>query len=120
MAEMNKTTTGSADEEFLNSMSASEAECKCAGGEITNGRCVLPKVTFSAFIMSLNTAALYHLGEISDTVSGNQKKDLVLAKHSIDTLNVLKEKTRGNLTAEEQGLLDQMLYELQLRFVKAQ
>ena len=84
-----------------------------------DGQCVMPEVTFSAFLMSLNTSALYHLGEIKDPVSGKVEKDLVLAKHSIDTLLVLKEKTKGNLTTEEDSLLSHILYDLQMHYVKA-
>ncbi len=79
----------------------------------------LPEVTFTNLIMSLNTSTLFHLGEISDPQTGGTNKDLVLAKHSIDTLNVLQEKTKGNLNEEEDKLLQNILYELKLRFVNA-
>lgn len=100
-------------------MSESEKKCKCAGGEMINGKCIMPEVTFSAFIMSLNTSALYLLGEIADPETGALKQDLVLAKHTIDTLHVLKEKTKGNLTEEEENMLGKFLYDLQMRYVKA-
>ncbi|MCG2748385.1 MAG: DUF1844 domain-containing protein [Desulfobulbaceae bacterium] len=69
--------------------------------------------------MSLNTSALFLLGEISDPATGARKQDLVLAKHTIDTLNVLKVKTKGNLTEEEEDMLGKFLYDLQMRYVKA-
>lgn len=100
-------------------MSETEKKCKCAGGEIINGKCIMPEVTFSAFIMSLNTSALYLLGEIADPETGALKQDLVLAKHTIDTLHVLKEKTKGNLNEEEENMLGRFLYDLQMRYVKA-
>jgi len=100
-------------------MSEAEKKCKCAGGKMVNGKCVMPEVTFGAFIMSLNTSALFLLGEIADPETGARKQDLVLAKHTIDTLNVLKEKTRGNLTQEEENMLGKFLYDLQMRYVKA-
>lgn len=100
-------------------MSAAEKKCKCSGGKMVNGKCVMPEVTFSAFIMSLNTSALFLLGELSDPETGVRKQDLVLAKHTIDTLNVLKEKTKGNLTEEEEDMLGKFLYDLHMRYVKA-
>jgi len=100
-------------------MSAAEKKCKCSGGKMVNGKCVMPEVTFSAFIMSLNTSALFLLGELSDPETGVRKQDLVLAKHTIDTLNVLKEKTKGNLTEEEDNMLGNFLYDLHMRYVKA-
>ncbi|MCB2184037.1 MAG: DUF1844 domain-containing protein [Desulfobulbaceae bacterium] len=96
-----------------------EKKCRCAGGEMVDGKCVMPEVTFSAFIMSLNTSALFLLGEIPDPETGMKKQDLTLAKHTIDTLNVLKEKTKGNLSEDENNMLNKLLYDLQMRYVKA-
>ena len=94
-------------------------DCKpCPEGQVRkDGKCVMPEVTFNAFIMSLNTAALFHLGEISDPASGEKNQDLVLAKHTIDTLKLLEEKTRGNLNGEELDLLKHILYDLKMRYV---
>lgn len=100
-------------------MNKPEEKCKCAGGKMINGKCIMPEVTFSAFIMSLNTSALFLLGEIADPETGALKQDLVLAKHTIDTLHVLKEKTKGNLNEEEENMLGKFLYDLQMRYVKA-
>ncbi|MBI5559154.1 MAG: DUF1844 domain-containing protein [Deltaproteobacteria bacterium] len=100
-------------------MSEAEKKCKCAGGEMVEGKCVMPEVTFAAFVMSLNTSALFLLGELADPETGAKKQDLVLAKHTIDTLNVLKEKTKGNLTQDEDNMLGKFLYDLQMRYVKA-
>jgi hypothetical protein len=94
-------------------------ECKpCPEGQVRkDGKCVMPEVTFTTFVISLNTTTLYHLGEISDPLNGEKKQDLVLAKHSIDTLKLLEDKTKGNLTAEEQDLLKHVLYDLKMRYV---
>jgi hypothetical protein len=78
----------------------------------------MPEVTFPAFIMSLNTSALYHLGEITDP-SGKKMVDLDLARHAIDTLSLIQSKTKGNLTKDEAALLDNILYDIKIRFVKA-
>ncbi|MCK5403880.1 MAG: DUF1844 domain-containing protein [Desulfobulbaceae bacterium] len=85
--------------------------------ENKNNAHVMPEVTFAAFIMSLSTSALYHLGEIADPSSGKTHQDLVLAKHTIDTLSLLHEKTKGNLNDEEKGLLENIMYDLRMRYV---
>ena len=97
-----------------------EQKCdQCPEGTVLrDGKCVLPDVTFAAFIMSLNTSALFHLGEIADPVSGEKVKDLTLAKHTIDTLKLLQDKTKGNLSAEEKGLLEDILFDLKMRYVR--
>jgi hypothetical protein len=78
----------------------------------------LPEVNFSTLIVSLSTEVLFHLGELPHPVSGEKKKDLPLAKHAIDTLALLQEKTKGNLTEEEQKLLEGMLYDLRMAFIR--
>jgi hypothetical protein len=94
-------------------------ECKpCPEGQVRrDGKCVMPEVTFAALVMSLNTSALFHLGEISDPSTGNKQQELVLAKHTIDTLKLLEDKTRGNLTDEEQDIVKNVLYDLKMRYV---
>ncbi|MEW6327206.1 MAG: DUF1844 domain-containing protein [Thermodesulfobacteriota bacterium] len=79
---------------------------------------VLPPVDFSTFIFSLNTSALVHLGEIADPVTGKRERDLVFAKHTIDTIAMLQEKTRGNLTKDEEALIQHILYDLRMRYVR--
>jgi hypothetical protein len=82
-------------------------------------RSVLPEVNFSYFLISLSSSALLHLGEISDPLTGEKKKDLPIAKHTIDTIAMLREKTKGNLTDEEQKALDGILADLRWRYVRA-
>jgi hypothetical protein len=93
----------------------------CGEGEVPDqeGRCVMPEVTFSTFVMSLNTSVLYHLGEIPDPETGGRIKNVDLARHAIDTLVVLEQKTKGNLTEEEAELLKNILYDVKMRFVNA-
>jgi hypothetical protein len=79
----------------------------------------LPEVNFSTFIVSLSTEILFHLGEIPHPETGERQKNLPLAKHAIDTLVMLQEKTRGNLTEEEKKLLESMLYDLRMCFIRA-
>ena len=78
-----------------------------------------PDVNFSTFVFSLNTSALVHLGEIPEFGSGETKKDLILAQHTIDTLAMLQEKTVGNLAEDEKGFVEHILYDLRMRYVKA-
>lgn len=75
-------------------------------------------VSFSTFILSLNTAALVHLGEIPDPITQKKQTNLFLAKQTIDTLEMLKEKTKGNLSVEEEKLLESILFDLKLKYVK--
>lgn len=93
----------------------------CGEGKVPNkeGQCVMPEVTFPAFVMSLNTSALYHLGEIADPATGKKIVDLDLARHAIDTLALIQEKTKGNLSADEEELLKNILYDIKLRYVNA-
>ena len=79
----------------------------------------LPEVTFSNFVFSLSTQALIQLGEIQDPESKETRKSLPLAKQTIDLIGMLQEKTRGNLTKEEEALVDSALYDLRMRYVKA-
>ncbi len=95
--------------------------CKCAPGMVKkDGKCVMPDVTFISFFMALNTSALYHLGEIADPVTGSCHKDTMMAKHTIDTMSMLGKKTEGNLNADEAELVTNSIYDLQMRYVKAE
>jgi hypothetical protein len=78
----------------------------------------LPEIDFSSFIFSLSTSALFHLGEIPDPVTQKSEKDLPLAKQTIDILGVLREKTRGNLTPEEEKLMENILTDLRWRYIR--
>ena len=77
-------------------------------------------ISFAAFVLSLANTAAVHFGDIPDPVSGERSEaNLAAAQQMIDILALLEIKTRGNLTAEERQLLEQILYELRLRFVEA-
>jgi len=78
----------------------------------------LPEIDFSAFIFSLSTSALLHLGEVPDPVTQKREKNLPLAKQTIDILGMLKEKTRGNLTSDEEKLMENLLTDLRWRYVR--
>jgi hypothetical protein len=77
-------------------------------------------VTFVGFVLSLAHTAAFHFGDVPDPVTGEPgTANLAAAQQIIDILALLEEKTRGNLTAEERQLLEQLLYELRMRFVEA-
>ncbi|NOY69293.1 MAG: DUF1844 domain-containing protein [Deltaproteobacteria bacterium] len=79
---------------------------------------IMPKTNFVAFILSLNSSALVHLGAENDPMAGTRTKNLALAKQTIDLLVMLAEKTRGNLEKDEERLLTNVVYELRLLYVK--
>ncbi|MCK6506324.1 DUF1844 domain-containing protein [Myxococcota bacterium] len=69
-------------------------------------------VNFAQFIVSLGSSALVHLGELADPASGKHAVDLTLARHTIDVLDLLQQKTRGNLDDDESRLMDALLKDL--------
>lgn len=78
-----------------------------------------PALTFTTFVFSLMHTAAVHLGDAVDPETGQPAPpNLEGARHMIDILGILEEKTRGNLAAEERQLLEQGLYELRMRFVE--
>ncbi len=80
----------------------------------------LPPVDFPGFLISLATSALFHLGLVPDPATGEPgEKNVSLARHTIDTIELLAEKTQGNLTTEEETLIRELLTELRMRFVEA-
>ena len=78
----------------------------------------MPEVTFSTFILSMASSALVQLGEVPDPGTGQKKADKLMAKHNIDLFDMLKEKTRGNLDDSEQQMLESILFELKMKYVK--
>jgi hypothetical protein len=76
-------------------------------------------VSFSAFILGLASSALIHLGHAPNPESGNSTVNLVLARQSLDLLDMLHAKTRGNLTSDEEQLFASLLTDLKFRFVEA-
>ena len=70
-------------------------------------------------MLSLGSSALMHLGDAPHPGSGESVKDLTMAKHTIDILSMLEQKTRGNLNPSEAQLLENLLFDLRLRFVEA-
>ena len=78
----------------------------------------LPDIDFTTFILSLNHSARVNLGDAPDPATGSTASNAVLAKQTIDLLALLQEKTSGNLSGEEERILDQVLYDLRMRYVE--
>jgi len=68
-------------------------------------------------MLSLTSSAFYHLGDIPDPITGKKEENLPAVKQTIDILIMLKEKTKNNLDADEAKLVEQLIYELQLKYV---
>jgi hypothetical protein len=78
----------------------------------------LPTLDFATFILSLSHSALMHLGEAPNPETNQVESNLSLAKQDIDLLGLLEEKTKGNLSGDEERLLAQVLFDLRMRYVE--
>jgi len=84
----------------------------------------LPAATFATFVLSLSTSALLHMGVVEDPEGAAREgdapePDLQMARHTIDMLEMIQEKTRGNLEPQEEQLLSGLLHDLHMHFVEA-
>lgn len=79
----------------------------------------LPEINFSTFIISLSTQALMHLGEIGNPLTGKVEPDPPVAKQMIDIIGMLREKSRGNLDSGEDRLIEDILFDLRMKYVEA-
>jgi hypothetical protein len=77
-----------------------------------------PAIDFHTFVLSLGSSALLHLGELERPGAAGPEIDLSMAKNTIDILSMLQDKTRGNLTPEEQKLIDGLVYDLKISYVE--
>ncbi|MBI3398126.1 MAG: DUF1844 domain-containing protein [Deltaproteobacteria bacterium] len=85
--------------------------------EDTSKSAPLPPVDFSTFILSLSTSAMLYLGEIPNLQTNKSEKNLELARHTIDMIDMLKQKTKGNLTEVEARFVENVLYDLRMTYV---
>ena len=96
-----------------------EAPAKSAPGQEAEGdKFDYPPINFTNFVLSLSTSALFHFGDFPDPAGGKTQKNLPAAKQTIDILDMLNEKTKSNLKEQENNLIQGVLYELKLRYVK--
>ena len=77
------------------------------------------KMDFSAFVLSLNASAMIHLGDIPDPNTKERTVNLPAARHTVDILELIQGKTEGNLTDEEKKLMDDVIYNLRMKYVAA-
>ena len=91
-------------------------ECKSCEDKLNES---LGSIDFSTFIISLGTSVLYHLGANMPESQGSGTVSLPMARNIIDIIVMLKEKTAGNLTDDEQKLVDALLFDLRLKYVEA-
>ncbi|HHL40813.1 MAG TPA: DUF1844 domain-containing protein [Deltaproteobacteria bacterium] len=94
---------------------AEEAGC---GAAPSSAGAALPPASFTDFILSLSTSALVSLGEMDNPLTKKKEKDAAAARHTIDLVALLQEKTKGNLTREEDAFLTQVLTDLRLRYAR--
>lgn len=78
----------------------------------------MPAVDLATFVLSLFHSARVHLGDAPNPADGSTQVNLPLARQTIDLIALLQEKTRGNLTGEEERLIEQALYDLRMRYVE--
>jgi hypothetical protein len=76
-------------------------------------------VDFTMLVLGFASTALIHLGDAANPESGRQEKNLPLARQSLDLLDLLREKTKGNLTSDEEAFFENLLADLKLRYVRA-
>ncbi len=90
-------------------------EPKAASEEVPPG--TAPRIDFPSYILSYYTQGLVLLGEVPNPYTNKKEEDCEAARHTIDILSMLEEKTKGNLTREEDQLLGSVLYELRMKFM---
>jgi cytochrome c-type biogenesis protein CcmH/NrfG len=112
--EAKRTTKEAAAEEAF--QEASQKATAAAGQTEEHAR--LPEITFASLLVSLSSTAFISLGSVPDPESGKTEKNLALAKQTIDLLGMLREKTRNNLTLEEDNLFDHLLHDLRMAYVR--
>lgn len=78
----------------------------------------MPPINFITFVLSLASSVQFHLGLIPNPTTGKLEVSLPMAKQTIDVLDMLQEKTKGNLDEHESRLIEQLLYELRLQYLE--
>jgi Domain of unknown function (DUF1844) len=114
--------TGEAREEAPEagaSMEGQAAENPASPNQSDTQHGALPEISFSTFVISLSTQALMHLGEVANPLSRKVETDIPVAKQMIDILGMLREKTRGNLNPGEERLMEDILFDLRMKYVEA-
>lgn len=76
-----------------------------------------PPIDFPSYLLSYYTQGLVLLGEVPSPYSGKKEEDVEAARHTVDILTMLQEKTKGNLSQDEEKLLESVLYELRMKYM---
>jgi len=103
----------------VDSVETKVAEDSQSPGKADEQQGPLPEINFSTFVISLSTQALMHLGEIANPLTGKVEPDRLVAKQMIDIIGMLREKTRGNLNSGEDRLIEDILFDLRMKYVEA-
>lgn len=115
--------TGASRESAERSESSASSDEKVSQEEAraaqTSASREISEISFSTFVIGLSTQALMHLGEIPDPLSGKVESDITVAKQMIDIIGMLQDKTRGNLAPGEEKLMEDILFDLRMRYVEA-
>jgi Domain of unknown function (DUF1844) len=105
--------------QFTEEPSPAPAPAETAQAAAVASPAAAPPIDFHTFVLSLGSSVLLHLGELERPGADGPETDLSMAKHTIDILGMLQDKTRGNLTPAEAKLIESLLYDLRLRYVEA-
>jgi hypothetical protein len=97
---------------------AEKGKAEGPAGAAAGGRGGLPPATFETLVSTMATQALFALGAIPDPRTGQRMMSLDLARHHIDMLTVIEQKSKGNLSTDESNLLVTTLYELRQRYIQ--
>ena len=105
--------------------SSQKAEEKPANGQSSRSEAEFPgqeappkpSIDFPSYILSYYTQGLVLLGEVPNPYTNKKEEDVEAVRHTIEILSMLEEKTKGNLSNEEQKLLENVLYELRMKFM---
>jgi PBP1b-binding outer membrane lipoprotein LpoB len=95
-----------------------EKEQKSPPQEKTSSSTPLPDMDFTTFLYSISSTVLLHFGDIPDPITNKKEKNLPMVRQTISIIEMLKEKTKGNLTLEEENLIDNILYDLRMRYIR--
>jgi len=95
-----------------------DQESETKGPDTKQETASLPELDFASFILSLATTVQVSLGAVPNPQTNLQAQNLPVAKQLIDIINMLREKTKGNLSNEEQALIDSILYNLRMHYIR--
>ncbi len=105
-------------EEVKDSSTEVESAAQESAEGVSENAMPFPEINFASFILSLHTSVLFHFGDLKDPVTEQTARNLPAAKQTIDLISMLQEKTKGNLDEYEQKLVEEVLFELKMRYVK--